>query len=182
MMNLKRLLPLVMPDGYPMTVKGISFTPEDKKAAGTAILEACKAMTNPEPVPLGSYRNFDMELSFDVFSREYRITLKGGLSHAVPLGDNAFGNITRLDNALEGMEPKLAGCKEQLEQAKAQMANAKIEVEKPFPQEAELAEKTSRLAEVNIALNLDKREPELMEGVPDEGEMEPQKKDRGRGR
>ena len=173
---------VVMPDGYPMVVKGIPFTPEDKKSAGTAILEACKSMANPEPIHLGCYRNFDMELSFDVVSREYRITLKSALSHAVPLGDNAFGNITRLDNALEGMEPKLASCKEQLEQAKTQMANAKTEVEKPFPQEADLAEKTARLAEVNIALNLDKREPELVEGSPDESEMDAPNKDRGRDR
>ncbi|OGO91733.1 MAG: hypothetical protein A2Y17_13300 [Clostridiales bacterium GWF2_38_85] len=163
-----------------IVLKGTFFT--DKKAAGTAILEACQDMNNPDPIPLGSYRGFDMDISFDTFSKEYQITLKNALSHTVPLGTDIFGNITRLDNTFEGFSLKQSSCQEQLETTKAQMKNAKDEVEKPFAQEAELAEKTERLAEVNIELNLDKRETELVDAEPDEGEADaPQKKDRQRG-
>ncbi|MDR1409776.1 MAG: hypothetical protein LBJ12_05870 [Oscillospiraceae bacterium] len=163
-----------------VVLKGASYT--DKKAAGTAILEACQAMTNPDPVPLGSYRGFTMDLSFDTFNKEYRVTLKGRVSHIVPLGNDIFGNITRMDNALDAFPAKLDSCKEQLSTTQAQMENAKAEVERPFPQEAELAEKMARLNEVNIALNLDKHENEIMEGEPDEGDSAEQperKKDRG---
>ncbi|HCA29923.1 MAG TPA: hypothetical protein DEP23_10310 [Ruminococcaceae bacterium] len=171
--------------GYPMKIKETVFTPEQKKEAGSAILEACKAMTNPNPVSLGSYRGFDMELSFDSFSKAYKVALKGFLTHSVDLGDNIFGNITRLDNILEGMETKLKVCQDQLDAVKAQMETAKIEVEKPFPQEAELNEKMVRLNEINIALNLDERDHDLVDGVPDEGDAEvsvrkPKQQDRGR--
>jgi hypothetical protein len=163
-----------------IVINGTTYA--DKKAAGTAILEACHAMTNPDPVPLGHYRGFDLELSFDTFSKEYRATLKGALSHTVSLSNDIFGNIIRLDNALEGFPAKMTACQEQLETTKAQMENTKAEVDKPFPQEVELAEKTARLAEVNIALNLDKRETELMDAETDEGEEgAPQKKNRQRG-
>ena len=165
-------------EGYSMVIEGQAFGPKDKKAAGTAILEACKAMTNAEPVVLGQYRGFDMSLSFDVFNREYRVVLKGALSHTVALGTDVYGNITRMDNALEGMEPKLLDCGEKLEALKAQMETAKAELLKPFPQEAELAEKSARLNEINIALNLDERDHELVDAVPDEGEEQPQRKPR----
>jgi N12 class adenine-specific DNA methylase len=156
----------------------------DKKAAGTEILAACQAMTSPEPVPLGSYRGFEMDLSFDTFNKEYRVTMKGALSHTVPLGGDIFGNITRIDNALDAFPAKLDACKEQLTTARAQMENAKAEVERPFPQEAELAENTERLNEVNIALNLDKRENEIVEGEPDEGDgaEQPERKSKDRER
>jgi N12 class adenine-specific DNA methylase len=173
--------PKAQGDGFVgIVLKDTPYT--DKKAAGTAILEACQAMTNPDPVPLGSYRGFTMDLSYDAFSKEYRATLKGALSHTVNLSNDIFGNITRLDNALEGFPAKLSSCQEQLETEKVQMENAKAEVERPFPQEAELAEKTARLAEVNIALNLDKRENELVDAEPDEGEADaPERKSKDRG-
>lgn len=145
----------------------------EKKAAGSAILAACKAMTSPEPVPLGRYRGFDMELSFDSFGRIYRIAMKGSLSYSTDLGTDIFGNIQRLDNVLGSMEERLTACKQELENTKAQLADAKEEVEKPFAQEEELKTKTARLEELNILLNLDKRESEIMDEGRDEDAAPP---------
>ena len=154
-------------DGFsPMEVEGTVYT--DKKAAGSAILAACKAMTSPDPVPLGQYRGFAMELSFESFTKEFRITLKGALTHTTGLGTDIFGNILRLDNLLGGMEERLVACREQLENVNVQLANAKQEVEKPFPQEDELKTKSARLDELNILLNMDKRESEIVDGEPGE--------------
>ena len=154
-------------DGFsPMEVEGTVYT--DKKAAGSAILAACKAMTSPDPIPLGQYRGFAMELSFESFTKEFRITLKGTLTHTTGLGTDIFGNILRLDNVLGGMEERLIACREQLENVNVQLANAKQEVEKPFPQEDELKTKSARLDELNILLNMDKRESEIVEGEPSE--------------
>jgi len=121
-----------------------------------------------------------MELSFSTFGKEYNIALTGRIRTTVALGTDIIGNITRLDNAIEGFPVKLIGKREQLETVKVQMEAAKAEVERPFQQEAELAEKSARLNEVNIALNLDKRENELVDDVPDEGDeaAQPQRKER----
>ncbi|HCG35188.1 MAG TPA: helicase, partial [Clostridiales bacterium] len=157
-------------DGFsPMTIRGVTYA--EKKEAGAALLAACKAMTNPDAIPLGEYRGFSMELSFDSFSREFKITLKNELRHSVSLGTDIFGNIQRLDNQLESFPAKLTACAEQLENTKTQLVNAKVEVEKPFPHEEELKTKTARLDELNILLNMDKRENELVDGEPDEGEL-----------
>ena len=159
-------------DGFsPMVVKGMTYT--DKKEAGTAIIEVCKAMTKPEPITFGSYRGFEMELSFDTFSREYKITLIGELRHTTPLGTDIFGNIQRLDNTLGAFEERMAACVEQLENTHVQLENAKLEVQKPFPQEEELKTKTERLNELNALLNLDKKENEIVDG--ERGEEEPQR-------
>ncbi|MDE6590351.1 MAG: helicase, partial [Oscillospiraceae bacterium] len=159
-------------DGFsPMTVEGTVYT--DKKAAGSAILAACKAMTSPDPVPLGQYRGFDMDLSFDNFSRNYEITIKGALRHMVTLGTDIFGNILRLDNVLGTMEERLIANREQLENTKVQLANAKQEVEKPFAKEDELKTKMARLDELNILLNMDKKESEIVDGEPDESAPPP---------
>ena len=113
------------------------------------------------------------------------VSLKGTLTHSVEIGDSILGNITRIENIFDGMgskmETKLQVCKDRLEDVKAQMETAKTEVEKPFPQEAELNEKMVRLNEINIALNLDERDHELVDGVPDEGDSQdqPRKKERG---
>ncbi len=157
-------------DGFsPMEVEGTVYT--DKKAAGSAILAACKAMTRPDPVPLGQYRGFAMELSFESFSKEFRITLKGALTHTTGLGTDIFGNILRLDNLLGGMEERLIACREELANVNVQLDNAKQEMEKPFPQEDELKTKSARLDELNILLNMDKRESEIVDGdVGDEAE------------
>jgi N12 class adenine-specific DNA methylase len=156
-------------DGFcPMEVEGTIFT--EKKDAGYAILAACKAMTSPDAVPLGRYRGFAMELSFDSFSREYRITLKNALHHTTALGTDIFGNIQRLDNVLEGFGERLRVCEEQLENTRVQLKNAQEQVKKPFPREDELREKTARLDELNIMLNMDKRENEISDDEREEDE------------
>ena len=157
-----------------MTVKG-AFCSE-KADAGNAILEACKAMTNPEPIPLGEYRGFTMELYFE--AREYKVRLKGELGYPVTLGTDTFGNITRLDNALEGLPKRLEMNEMELDNLKKQFETAKVDVERPFPQEEELKAKTDRLNELNALLNVDKRENEIVGGEPDEGEEPPEKKPR----
>ncbi len=150
-------------DGFsPMFMPG--GTVREKKAAGDAILGLCKSMTSPDPIPIGQYRGFDMELSFDTFSREYKITLIHQLRHTVTLGTDIFGNIQRLDNTLAAFEERMAACVEQLENTRVQLENAKVEVQKPFPQEEELAAKTARLNELNALLNLDKAENEIVDG------------------
>lgn len=159
-------------DGFsPMFMPG--GTVREKKAAGDAILGLCKTMTSPDPIPIGQYRGFDMELSFDTFSREYKITLIHQLRHTVTLGTDIFGNIQRLDNTLGTFEERMAACIEQLENTRVQLENAKAEVQKPFPQEEDLAAKTARLNELNALLNLDKTENEIVDG--ERGEEEPQK-------
>lgn len=159
-------------DGFsPMFMPG--GTVREKKAAGDAILGLCKSMTSPDPIPIGQYRGFDMELSFDTFSREYKITLIHQLRHTVTLGTDIFGNIQRLDNTLGAFEERMAACTEQLENTRVQLENAKAEVQKPFPQEEELKTKLARLNELNAMLNLDKRENEIVDG--ERGEEEPQK-------
>lgn len=159
-------------DGFsPMFMPG--GTVREKKAAGDAILGLCKSMTSPEPISIGQYRGFDMELSFDTFSREYKITLIHQLRHTVTLGSDVFGNIQRLDNTLGAFEERMAACVEQLENTRVQLENAKAEVQKPFPQEEELAAKTARLNELNALLNLDKKENEIVDG--ERGEEEPQR-------
>ena len=150
-------------DGFsPMVIKGTTFT--DKKAAGKEILAVCKAMTNPEPVPLGAYRGFDMELFFDTMSREYKITLKHELHHTASLGTDVFGNIQRLDNLITSFPEKQTSCENQLENEKVQLENAKVELDKPFVHEEELKTKSARLAELNAMLDLNKTDNEIVDG------------------
>jgi len=148
-----------------MTVDGVSYT--EKAEAGEAILSACRNMKNPGPVPLGTYRGFDMTLSFDTLNREYEIELKHKSRHRAALGSDVFGNITRLDNALKNIERKLKLAEEQHENLLAQYETAKTEVTKEFANEDELNEKTKRLDELNILLNMDKRENEILDEKED---------------
>lgn len=149
-------------DGFsPMTIEGKTYT--SKKAAGSAILEVCHAMTSPDPIPLGEYRGFAMVLCFDPISREYKVTLSHKMSYTVSLGGDLHGNITRMDNALAGIEAQQAASAELLANAKAQLAAAQEQVSRPFPQEEELRTKSARLDELNIALNLDKRDDENLD-------------------
>jgi len=164
----------------PMIVMGVTYT--EKAEAGKAILEACKKMTNPEPKIIGEYRGFSMELSFDSFSREYKLSLKNELSHCVALGSDIHGNITRLDNTLEGLESKMHACEEMLSNTKTQLENAKSEVERPFVQDDDLKIKSARLDELNILLNMDQKENELVDGEPDEVINEPSIKNKERER
>lgn len=163
-----------------MEIKGVSFV--EKQDAGQAIIDACQQMNSPDPIPLGSYRGFQMELSFDTVERTYKVALKGKLRYNVTLGSDLYGNITRLDNALEGLEKRLDTAVAELENTKKQFDTAKVEVTKPFAQEDELKSKTARLDELNILLNMDKPENEIVGGEPDEGdELVPQRsKDRER--
>lgn len=163
-----------------MTVKGVFYS--EKADAGNAILDACQAMTSPDPVPLGEYRGFQTELSFDTFEKEYKVKLKGELGYSVSLGTDTFGNITRLDNALEGLPKRLEINEQELDNVKKQFETAKVDVEKPFNQEEELKTKTARLNELNALLNVDKRENEIVGGEPDEGDEEPTLKSKDRER
>ena len=157
-------------------VKGVSYS--EKAEGGQKIIEACKEMTSPDPVPLGKYRGFDLELSFEPFEKAYQVKIKGSLSRSVSLGTDAIGNITRIDNAIEKIPERLEAKKQELETVEQQFVTAKAEVEKPFDKEEELTEKTNRLGVLNGLLNVDKRENELVDGTPDEGDDIPVSKER----
>lgn len=144
----------------------------EKKEAGTAILEACKAMTSPEPKEVGGYREFTLLLSYDIVAKVFRMTLRGELSHTVELGSDIHGNIQRMENVLESLPSRLSACEKALATLKEQMENAKAEVEKPFEQEQELSEKAARLAELNALLNMDKRENAALDAEPEHTEIE----------
>ena len=151
-----------------MEVKGVFYS--EKAEAGKAIIAACKEMTSPAPVPLGRYRGFETELSFDTTERFYCVTIKGETGKQVSLGDDVFGNITRIDNAVERFADDLEKAKDSLADTKNQFETAQKEVQKPFVQEEELKSKLARLDELNILLNMDKKENEIVGGEPDEGE------------
>ena len=151
-----------------MMVSGVSYS--EKAEAGQAIINACKSMNSPDAIPLGEYRGFQMELYFDTVQRNYVVKLKGETSRDVPLGDDSHGNIVRIDNGIERFEETLADTKNSLENTEKQFETAKQEIEKPFAKEEELRAKTARLDELNILLNMDKKENEIVGGEPDEGE------------
>ena len=151
-----------------MMVSGVSYS--EKAEAGQEIINACKSMNSPDAIPLGEYRGFQMELYFDTVQRNYVVKLKGETSRDVPLGDDAHGNIVRIDNGIERFEETLADTKNSLENTEKQFETAKQEIEKPFAKEEELKAKTARLDELNILLNMDKKENEIVGGEPDEGE------------
>lgn len=159
-------------DGFSsMTIQGLTFT--EKKGAGSAILAECKVMTSPDPKVIGSYRGFDMELSFNTFEKQYVLTLVGGLKYPVPLGTDAIGNITRIDNRIADIPNVLSDAEARLENTNLQQKNAKEQAEKPFPQEEELKEKSKRLAEINALLDMDHRDSEIVEGEPDRADSIP---------
>ena len=155
-----------------MEVKGVFYS--EKAEAGKAIIEACKKMSSPEPISLGKYRGFDTELLFNSTERTYEVKLKGATSRNITLGDDAYGNITRLDNGIEKFAESLTFAENELENTQNQFEIAKKEVQKPFAQEEDLKAKLSRLDELNILLNMDKTENEIVGGEPDESEK-PQK-------
>ena len=163
-----------------MVVMGVSYA--EKQKAGQAIIEACKSMTSPEPIPLGEYRDFKLELAFNTTERTYEVKIKGDTTQSVALGDDVFGNITRIDNRIERLPELLETAKAELDNTERQFETAKKEVEKSFPQEADLKTKMARLDELNILLNMDKRDNELVDGEPDEGDNAPAKKERAMAR
>ena len=159
-------------DGFaPMTLTGVTYA--EKKEAGAALLALCQNMLSPEATQVGSYRGLTLELSFDSFAQEYKLAMIGQLRHVVTLGTDVFGNIQRMDNALDTLPVKEQVCRERLSDLEAQLETARVEVQKPFAREDELKAKTARLEELNALLNLDKREPEVMDAEPDENQRPP---------
>ena len=158
--------PIPKEDFVGMKIGTKTFT--DKEMAGEALLATCKNYKGNEAMMIGEYRGFKMELSFDSFKQEYELTLKGKMSHRFSLGTDARGNITRMDNALAGISNRLEKAKTQLDNLHHQEEAAKFEVGKPFPQEAELSQKSARLAELDAALNMDENHPseEISEEKP----------------
>jgi N12 class adenine-specific DNA methylase len=156
-----------------MQIGDHSYT--EKKEAGQAIIDSCKAMKSPEAVPLGAYRGLAMELSYSSASKEFVIALHGKGTYKVPLGTDIHGNITRLDNKINELPDNLSRCREVLETVKSQLETAKVEAQKEFPQEKELAEKVARLGELNALLDMDKKDHIIMEEEPEEEEIEPER-------
>ncbi len=159
-----------------MEVQGAFYS--EKADAGKAIIEACKQMSSPDAIPLGKYRGFDLELFFDSVKRTYCVTVKGETSRSVDLGDDVHGNITRIDNGVERFAESLEVARSSLEDTKNQFEIAQKEVAKPFVQEEELKVKLARLDELNILLNMDKKENEIVGSEPDEGEISEKQKEK----
>lgn len=149
-----------------ITILEQSYT--EKEAAGKAILDVCTKMTGSDAVFLGQYRGFSLTLSYDGASNEYRMTMKGTLSHTAVLGADVFGNLTRMDNVIDGLPGKLEAVRAELADTRVQLENARTELAAPFAREAELAEKTARLKELNILLNMDQKDNALIDDAPDE--------------
>lgn len=162
-----------------MQIHDVVYT--EKKEAGQAIIEACKAMKSAEAVLIGRYRGFPMKLSYDSFQKVFVISMYGNQVYHVPLGSDIHGNITRLDNKIQELPDKMLRWQDELENLKVQLKNAKEEAQKEFPQEEELKEKVARLAELNVLLDMDKKDHVLLddgEGV----EIEPEQKKKERER
>ena len=158
-------------DGFaPMMLAGVTYA--EKKEAGAALLSLCQNMLTPDPVQIGVYRGLTLELSFDSFSQEYRLAMIGQLRHTVTLGTDVFGNIQRMDNALDMLPVKEQTCREHLSDLQGQLKTARVEVQKPFPREEELKTKTARLEELNALLNMDNRAP-----VPEQEEKTKRKEE-----
>ena len=155
-----------------MTIKGVTY--DEKKTAGERLVLACSELPNAEEKVIGSYRGFELSLRFDTFRSEYQALLKGQRKYTVPLGTDPLGNIIRLDNSLNSFPERITSAENELTTLHQQQAAAQIEVEKPFPQEEELAEKSARLAELNAQLDVDEKshEPEQDE---EEQEDEPRR-------
>lgn len=144
-----------------MNIKGTNFT--ERKEAGEKIIEICKSMTNPEPLEIGEYKGFKIILSFDTMDRKFYASMKNNLSYKTELGSDPSGNITRIDNVLNGIETRLSSIENNLEDTKKNYESAKKEIEKPFPQEEELKTKSKRLEELNIKLNLNNKDKEIID-------------------
>ena len=158
----------------PMTIKGVTFT--EKAAAGEMLLAVCKENTLANPVEIGSYRGFRMEVYYDTLNTHYCLNLCGKAKHKVELGSDALGNLTRIENELAKIPVKLEVAKTKRTETIEQLQTAKAEVEKPFAFEDELREKTERLNALNIELNLDKKDPAVLDAEPEETEEQPERK------
>ena len=156
-----------------MVIKGVAY--DEKKTAGERLVLACSELPNAEEKVIGSYRGFELSLRFDTFRTEYQALLKGQRKYTVPLGTDPLGNIIRLDNSLNNFPERITSAENELTTLHQQQAAAQIEVEKPFPQEEELAEKSARLAELNAQLDVDEKshEPEQDEQEQEDAPRRP---------
>ena len=151
----------------PMVLNGVTYA--ERESAGKAIIQVCTHMNGAETISIGNYRGFDMALTYDSKANEFHMTLKGSLSHTAVLGADAGGNVTRIDNVLEKIDERLESARSQLAHTSEQLENARTEMVASFPKEAELAEKTRRLNELNVLLNLNEPDRVVMSEEPDEG-------------
>jgi hypothetical protein len=148
-----------------MEIMGTHYS--EKEAAGKAVINACTTLQGSDSVPLGQYRGFSMSLQYDAAHTDYKLTMKGAMSHTISLGADIFGNITRMDNLVDGVAKELERYRTALQDTHTQLANAKAEMETPFAKEAELAEKSARLKELNILLNMDQKDTALLDEAPE---------------
>ena len=151
-----------------MVLLGVNYA--EKKDAGAALIETCRAQTSPELKEIGLFRGFALLLSYDTFSKVFKLTLKGALSHTIDLGSDIHGNIQRMENAFDMFPTRLNACEQALANLQTQIESAKAEVEKPFAQEDELRTKSARLAELDVMLNMDKRENDTLDAAPEQEE------------
>ena len=158
----------------PMTLKGITYT--EKAAAGEMLLAVCKEYPMAEPAEIGSYRGFKLEVFYDTFNAHYCLYLCGKAKHKVDLGTDPLGNLTRIENELAKIPAKLEAAKTKKAETMEQLETAKIEVEKPFAFEDELKEKSERLNALNIELNLDQKDPAVLDAEPEQSEEPPERK------
>lgn len=158
-----------------MKIKGVEYT--DKEQAGKAILETCKTKTNPDLEEIGEYRGFKLELGFNSLEKQFTMTMKNKYSYSIFLGSDIYGNITRINNALDGIKDKIPDQKLRLEDIEKQLETAKIEVQKPFPKELELKEKMKKLEELNILLKIDEKEKQVLDASNDELDMTDKEKE-----
>ena len=158
----------------PMTLKGVTFT--EKAAAGEMLLAVCKENTLANPVEIGSYRGFKIEVCYDTLNTHYCLNLCGKAKHKVELGSDALGNLTRIENELAKIPVKLEVAKTKRTETIAQLDTAKVEVQKPFAFENELREKSERLNALNIELNLNEKDRSVMDTEPDQSDEQPERK------
>ena len=154
-----------------MVVNGVPYS--EKADAGQAIIDVCKTLPDTQIYPLGEYRGFKLSVHYEPFSHQHRVTIKGAISHEGILGTDAIGNITRIDNVIDGLEDMLTRTKALRDTTETQLANAKEQLEKPFAKDEELKQKEARLRELNALLNVDKRENEIVDDEPEQSDNEP---------
>lgn len=159
-----------------MIVNGVRY--DEKADAGQAIIDVCKTLPNSNTYPLGEYRGFKMEVHYEPFSHQHRVEIKGAISHQGVLGSDPLGNITRIDNVIDGLEKVLENEKAELSNTQKQLEIAKEQLRKPFSREDELKQKEARLSELNALLNVDKKENEIVGGEPDDGEIKTKSKEK----
>lgn len=140
----------------------------DKETAGKAILDVCTKMTGSDAVAMGEYRGFSLAVTYNGTSNEYRMSMRGTLTHTITLGADVFGNITRMDNMLDSLATKQTVAREELADTEKQLASAREEMDSPFANEDELAQKSARLKELNILLNMDQKDRSIMDDGPEE--------------